>query len=155
MDSKDVAYIIGILLTFLLGVWNLVQSYRATRKSSFINTVTSERVKWIEKLRRDISRFLSFFSETGEKLLEQKVPQEIDRLRHVIRLRLNPDGEQDRKIEKLIAEIPTLADILQQQRLSRALEELTVATQKLLKEEWDKVKIEAEYGNIKDKRNHE
>jgi len=154
MDTKDVAYTISIFLTFLLGVWNLVQSYRATRKTTFINTVTSQRVKWIEQLRQDVSSFSGLtrtwcFSDLEGKPHEHDILKEIDRLRHVIRLRLNPDGAHDRKIERLIADIPNLTHISQRDQLRTALEDLTVTTQKLLKEEWEKVKSEAEHGNLK------
>jgi len=57
METKDIVYALSIFLTFLIGVWNLVLNYRTTRKTSFINTVTSQRVKWIEQLRQDISSF--------------------------------------------------------------------------------------------------
>ncbi len=53
----DVFLSLGVILTFLLGVWNIVNNYRTSRRTSFINTVTSERVKWIEKLRENISTF--------------------------------------------------------------------------------------------------
>ena len=45
METKDIVYATGILLTFLIGVWNLIFNYRTTRKTSFINIVTSQRVK--------------------------------------------------------------------------------------------------------------
>jgi hypothetical protein len=75
--------------------------------------------------------------------------KEIDRLRHVIRLRLNPAGPLDQRIEYLIDEIPKLTNITFRDRLTQALDELTTTTQKLLKEEWEKVKDEAERGNLK------
>lgn len=57
MDAKDIAYIVSILLTFLVGVWNLVLNYRNTRRTNYINTVTAQRVKWLEQIRQDISSF--------------------------------------------------------------------------------------------------
>ncbi len=160
METKDIVYAISILLTFLIGVWNLVLNYRTTRKTSFINTVTSQRVKWIEQLRQDIATFSGLtrtwcFSDLEGKPQEFEVLKEIDKLRHVIRLRLNPDPKEtlDRKIEQLIAEIPSLTHVSQHDKLRQALEELTTTSQKLLKQEWDKVKLEAEHGNLKkDKR---
>ena len=67
----------------------------------------------------------------------------------MIRLRLNPEENYDRRIEQLLAEIPELTDISKRDRLTQALEELTVTSQKLLKQEWEKVKLEAEQGNLK------
>jgi hypothetical protein len=154
MEGKDVVYVVSILLTFLLGAWNLVNNYRSTRRANFINTVTSQRVKWIEQLRQDISSFSGLthtwcFPVLQGKPQEYEVLKEIDRLRHVIRLRLNPAGTHDKRIELLIDTIPKLTDPSQREELTKALDDLTVTSQKLLKEEWNKVKLEAEYGNLK------
>ena len=154
MEAKDLVYALGILLTFALGVWNLVANYRGTRRTSFINTVTSQRVKWIEQLRQDISAYSGLtytwcFSDLAGKPEEYEVIREIDRLRHVIRLRLNPEGTYDQRIEHLIEEIPKYTDSSQRDMLTKALDELTTTTQLLLKEEWEKVKREAEDGNLK------
>ena len=53
------------------------------------------------------------------------------------------------EIEGLIAKIPQLTDISRRAELRAALDELTATTQRLLKEEWDKVKWESENGNLK------
>ena len=153
MEAKDVVYAVGIVLTFALGVWNLVVSYRNTRRASFINTVTSQRVKWIEQLRQDISSFSGLTytwcaSDLEGKPQELDMLKEIDRLRHVIRFRLNPEGTHDRRIEALIDEIPKYTHVIQREKLLKALNDLAVTTQLLLKEEWEKVKQEAEYGNL-------
>jgi hypothetical protein len=57
MEAKDYVLLIGVGVTLLLGVWNLIQGYRTTRKTSFINTVTSLRILWIEQLRQDVAKF--------------------------------------------------------------------------------------------------
>lgn len=153
MENKDYVYAAGIIVTLGLGVWNFVQGYRATRKASFINTVTSQRVKWIEQLRQDISAFSGLTHTWSASNLEgtakeTEVLQEIDRLRHVIRLRLNPDGTYDRKIASLIKRIPTLTHESKREELMEALEQLTTTTRALLKEEWEKVKAEAKDGDL-------
>lgn len=73
--------------------------------------------------------------------------KEIDRLRHVIRLRLNPAGVHDKVIERLVAEIPHYTDPSRQKDLVR----LTIATQALLKEEWEKVKQESRDGPLSER----
>jgi len=154
MDAKDIAYIVSILLTFLVGVWNLVLNYRNTRRTNYINTVTAQRVKWLEQIRQDISSFCGItytwhYSDLADTPQEHDMLKEIDRLRHVIRLRLNPSGTHDKTIERLIAEIPKYTDISQRDKLQKSLEELTTTSQLLLKEEWEKVKREVEHGNLK------
>ena len=52
------------------------------------------------------------------------------------------------KFQSLIAEIPQLTHTTKQNELKAALENLTVTTQLLLKEEWEKVKQEAERGSL-------
>jgi hypothetical protein len=45
LETKNVIYGVGILLTFSFSMWNLIVNYRTTRKINFINTVTSQRIK--------------------------------------------------------------------------------------------------------------
>ncbi|MDR4499445.1 MAG: hypothetical protein MRK02_16230 [Candidatus Scalindua sp.] len=156
MESKDYIYLGGIIVTFGLGVWNFIQGHRTTRKASFINTVTSQRIKWIEQLRQDIAAFSGcthtwHMSNLKGTEKEVEILKEIDRLRHLIRLRLNPDGVHDRKITSLINEIPKLTHISKRDELMTALDQLTIATQEMLKEEWEKVKAEAKDGDLKEK----
>lgn len=141
----------GVLVTLGLGAWNAWNNYRIDKRSTFVNTVTSQRIKWIEQLRQDIGAFCGLTyhwssSDLGGEPGEAEVLKEIDRLRHVIRLRLNPLGEHDKTIEGLIDEIPRYTDPSQQKELGDALERMTRATQALLKEEWEKVKRESEHG---------
>jgi len=153
LEPKDIVYAISIMLTFAVGVWSLVLNYRNTRRTNFINTVTSQRVRWIEQLRQDISAFSGLTytwsaSNMEGKPQEYEMVNEIDRLRHVIRLRLNPAGTHDKRVEALLEEIPRYTDPSQSAKLSAALNDLTATTQFLLKEEWEKVKREAQRGNV-------
>jgi hypothetical protein len=83
------------------------------------------------------------------------VLKEIDKLRHLIRLQLNPDPESklERKIEDLIETIPELTDKSKRIQLKDSLNELIKTTQLLLKEEWEKVKAEAKRGDLKENEN--
>jgi hypothetical protein len=157
METKDIVYALGIGLTFILGVWNLVNSYLQTRKTSFINTVTKQRIEWIEQIRQDVSKFCGLthtwsFSRLEGKPGEQNVLLQIDHLRHVIKLRLNPDSPADKKIAALIDKIPDLTHETKHSELKKAIGELVSETQAMLKTEWEKVKEEAEKGNISRKR---
>lgn len=156
MDAKDWVLAAGVIATLGLGSWNAWMNARINRRSTFVNTVTSQRIKWIEQLRQDISAFAGLtyhwsHSELEGKPGEAEVVKEIDRLRHVIRLRLNPAGSHDRAIEALLAEIPHYTDPTRQKDLVNALERLTVATQALLKEEWEKVKRESKEGPLSER----
>jgi len=131
---KEAIYILGIFVTFLLGLWNLINNYRNSRRTSFINTVTSERVKWIEKLRQNISDFCGLtytwsLSKLKDAPEELDYVTKIDKLRYLIRLQLNPQGIHDRTIEKLIAEIPDLTHSSKIDTLKKSLDELIKTTQ--------------------------
>ena len=140
--------------------WELISNYRAARRTTFINTVTAERVKWIENLRTNISEFCgltytwcaSNIEGTEEK---NEILKKIDVLRHHIRLQLNPDPSAtlDREIEKLIAEVPYLTHQTQQDELKIAINNLIETSQTLLKEEWEKVKLESKRGDLKENEN--
>ena len=82
---------------------------------------------------------------------EKDILREIDQLRYVIRLRLNPDDAPDKKIAELVKLIPDLTDESNRNKPFQVLDELTKATQEMLKAEWEKVKTEAKDGDIKER----
>lgn len=160
MEPKDYIYIVSILATLVLGAWNAYNNHKNNKKTSFINTVTSERVKWLEKLRKNISDFCGL-THTWTRSKVQGTPEEIkilgeiDKLRYLIRLQLNPKTENnkpnaDKKIEDLISKIPDLTDSSMKDELDVAIHELIGISQTLLKNEWEKVKFEAKNGDLKD-----
>jgi len=57
MEPKDYVLGAGVLATFILGIWNAVANWRSSRRTAFINTVTTKRVKWLGTLREYISTF--------------------------------------------------------------------------------------------------
>jgi hypothetical protein len=156
IDAKDYVAFIGILVTLSLGVYNAVQNYRTSRRTTFINTVTSERVKWIEKLRQSISTFCGLahywrFSAIKGSEDERKKIEEIDKLRHLIVLQLNPRGPVDKEIQKLVGEVVSMSSrhhAVSDEDYRKHLDRLTAKTQELLKAEWDKVKQESLSGDL-------
>lgn len=157
MDIKDTIYVIGIAVTFVLGVWNFVQLRRSARRASFINTVTSQRIVWIERLRQDIGRFVGLTHHwirsvhSDDEKYHADLLKEIDTLRYIIRLRLNPDDTPDRRIAVLIKKIPDLTDNSKRDQLEAAIDDLVTQAQTMIKAEWEKVKAEAKDGDLKEK----
>jgi hypothetical protein len=156
MAGKDYVAFIGIIVTLSLGVYNVIQNYRTSRRTTFINTVTSERVKWIEKLRQSISTFCGLahywrFSTTKGSEDERKKIEEIDKLRHLIVLQLNPRGAVDKEIQKLVGEVVSMSSghhVVSDDEYRSHLDQLTAKTQELLKTEWEKVKDESVRGEL-------
>ncbi len=156
MEFKDIIYAIGIFVTLGLGVWNLIQGHKATRRASFINTVTSQRILWLEQLRQDVSKFVGLthsWTRISNKDEARKVEflKEIDQLRYLIRMRLNPSDQLDIDISTLVQAIPDLTCDSDRVELFKALDNLTIKTQTMLKAEWDKVKTESKDGDLHEK----
>ncbi len=155
-EGRDYVAFIGIAVTLLLGVYNAIQNYRTSRRTTFINTVTSERVKWIEKLRQSVSTFCGlahnwrFSTEKGSEDERRKI-EEIDKLRHLIVLQLNPNGKIDKEIEKMVGAIVSMSsghDNVDADKYRETMQALTRKTQELLKAEWEKVKEESIKGDL-------
>ncbi|KIU12917.1 hypothetical protein SC09_Contig17orf00034 [Bacillus subtilis] len=115
------------------------------------------------KIRDLMSEFLSITRYyEGKKLLEDKA-EYFERLYHLqsnIELHLNNTEKEDKDINEIVKEIIRLIKIVYNKNQDKISEqdalEITTQTQKLvekskvyLKNEWEKVKKEAEKGNIK------
>jgi len=160
VELKDYFYAFGIIATAVVSIWNIINHYKVNKRTSFINTVTSERVKWLDKLRHNISSFCGLthtwtMSNIQGKPEEYELISELDKLRYQIRLQLNPKIENnepnpDKKIEELIARIPDLTHESKHAELKEAVNDLILTSQVLLKEEWEKIKAEAKKGDLKE-----
>lgn len=154
METKDVVYTVGILVTFSIGLINSVNNIYINRRTTYINSVTTERVKWINALRESISKFAGLtynwvISDVKEGSDESKeILKEIDQLRILIQLQLNPAEELSQKIIKWIDTVSNSTHEYQKEQLKENLAGMVTDVQKLLREEWDKVKDEAEKGRL-------
>lgn len=152
MDWKNIIALTGVLLTFLLGLYNLRVNRALKNRTHFVGTITSERIKWLEKIRVDISRFSGLTNfwvkslRNTESEESKDVLKEIDVLRVMIKLRLNPEGIHDKEIMKLLDSIPQYTNQTDLSKITRQLDQLTIHSQKLLKEEWERVKTESTKG---------
>lgn len=153
MSTTEIVTLIGIGLTFFIGVFNLIITFRNVRKTTFINSVTSSRIKYIQDLRESISKFCALaysYNNRVYKLPKEevwKLHKEADNLKFLIRLYLNPEDEYwDNKIISLIDQIMIKSD----KDPSEPISELVEITQYLLKLEWEGAKRESEVGIIPD-----
>ncbi|MCG9559869.1 hypothetical protein [Vibrio kanaloae] len=153
VEFKDYAYSIGIILTFVIGLIN----YRNNKKTSYINSVTAERVKWINILRENVSKYTGLtyhwvVSEIDPDSKESKeIIRELDQLNMLIRLQINPKEDLGKKVIAHLDKIPDLTHKSYEAELKSKLHEMVKDVQELLKEEWDKVKDEAENGRLPQK----
>jgi len=152
----NLLYLIGISLTFLVGVANIFLTLRNSKKTTFINSVTASRIRYIQDIRNRISEFCGLvysynltyttshsLAATPEKIFE--LQREFDKLKYLIKLHLNPeDTYWDDKILKLLDEIIALTDKDPKEKI----DELITITQFLLKLEWEGAKLESENGSL-------
>jgi len=154
MESKDALTLLGIVLTFAVTVVNLIYTIINNRKTAFVNTVTTSRLKWIESLRDKVSTFISV---TVRLLNQERVSREQqdlnallrerDTLMHQIILHLNPNDTEDQAIRSSVEQVKQLTDQGEYTPdLQQLLLELRNATQVYLKKEWTRVKRESKSG---------
>lgn len=155
MEAKDVLTAVGVLVTLLLGCWNFFENRVAAKRMRFINTVTNQRVIWIEQLRQDLATYIGLAGSMahegdGGADVQRKERNELNRLRNVIALRLNPGSPIDQEIAELLDRIFKSAYAHEVSfQVGRDLDELTNKSQALIKAEWEKVKDEAVSGRLK------
>jgi len=93
-----------------------------------------------------------FTTQHGSEDQRQKIA-EIDKLRHLIVLQLNPRGKIDSEIEELVGKVVSMSSghlATGDDEYRKTLRLLTHKTQELLKAEWEKVNEESLRGNISD-----
>jgi len=150
MEAKDLIAIIGIGLTFFVSAANFLYSWRNNKRTSFVNTVTTSRLKWIDSLRDKVCEFIAVTHRLDDPnlRLENKDVSSLllqrDTLLHEIVLHLNPHDSEDGKIREVVSRVRQLSDATTASLgLSDALLELRDATGEYLKKEWNRVKRES------------
>ncbi len=86
------AFIAAIVALIVSGI-NFYGNITVNKRINYINTVTSERVKWLDKLRNNISEFCGLTHYWTRSSIDDKkksnVLERIDKLRYLIPLQLN------------------------------------------------------------------
>jgi hypothetical protein len=152
METKDILLQAGVIVTFVLGLVNLYFNLRSAKRTAFINTVTSERVKWIAKIRQNVSTLCALCEQWMLHPNHQPVPdlhRQIQQVKNEIRLQLNPRDSEDQKIEGLLARFPSWTISMTPEAYRELQGDFVTAIQEMLKREWDKVKDEALLGDLR------
>lgn len=112
-DNKDAITSLGILLTLIVSCISLYFSIRNNKAVHYVNAVTKSRVEWIDKLRNNVSRFISLTDVkeltvkflTPKEMLNNNFENNLKELNQVgseILLMLNYSDEFDKKIMEMI-----------------------------------------------------
>jgi hypothetical protein len=148
MGSSDAVAITGIAVTFLVSVANLIYSLRSNTRTTFVNTVSASRLKWIDSLRDKVSEYMAVSSLLAGSAQgpedERSLQLQRDTLLHEIVLHLNPRDKEDQRIRTLADHVYELTvNRGTASALPKALIELRDATGEFLKKEWNRVKEES------------
>lgn len=152
LSAKDFFLQIGVAVTLLLGLVNLYFTLKAGKRATFINTVTSERVKWIAKVRHNVSTLGALCDQWMMHRPQDdrgELKFKIEQLKNEILLQLNPEDPTDQEIAALIARLPSWRVSMGIDQYYEIQAELVSATQRMLKREWDKVKSESVDGDLR------
>ncbi len=149
-DAKDAFAIIVAIIALVGVIISASISLFVSRRSNYLNAVTAERSKWIDKLRVNVSNLIAqahvldvelYRSDefSGSKDYDAAVKELVSTMTFV-RLQLNPNGKIDANIILLLGAIQNHVG----EQDYHNLESLFVRhMQFLLKEEWEQVKYEA------------
>ncbi|MBD8469580.1 hypothetical protein [Sphingomonas sp. CFBP 8765] len=152
--------VIVALIALVGALAGVLTSYLVAGRTVYINSITAERSKWIEKLRTNIAAHSGLLAELSFTLHGQKVVKnegsgmaslvvnvltKINNSAAIIQLQLNPWNEIDKNILSLIESI-VIRDGTDHNLVDEADKLLIAHSQWLLKAEWEKVKYEAHGG---------
>jgi hypothetical protein len=147
MDAKDLISLVGILVTLIVSSMTLAYSLWSNKRSFFLNTVTSSRLKWIDSLRDEVAEFIAVttrIAKGGAGEDTAALAMQRDTLLHQIVLHLNPYDSEDRQIQAFAERAKEFTDSGGcRDEVAKALLELRGATGDYLKKEWTRVKRES------------
>ena len=149
METKDIITLIGIIVSLIIGLTSIYIGIKNSKKTIFINSVTSLRTKWIETIRNTIVEYCSlanqipFYSQRAEK------EARLEELNFLIKLQLNRNDPFDSQIIEIVDSILKIIKLTcDVEEIKLETKKLINITQDLLKLEWEGVKEESRKGNL-------
>ena len=152
-ETTHLVTIIGFFFSFIVGAAGLWIGIRNSRKTTFINSVTSSRIEYIQRIRNSVSQFCGLvYAYHGNALKTGtpeafKIQKQYDNLKYLIELHFNIEDKYfDKEILSMIKEIRDIKDGTQIGEVEKKIEPLILIMQYLLKLEWEGVKLESQKG---------
>ena len=154
MDGELLKAIITAGAAFTGAILAGWMTQRTSRKTLFVNTVTTERAAWRSDLRTLTAELVTLAHAAVEKPAETLA--DFHERRVGIRLRVNPKGGREHPLDQaIIASLAALPDLLRpasgashRALVLAELERLETSVQILLEQEGDKCKHEARTGKL-------
>ena len=141
MDSALIGLIgglIGSLITLIIGLLTTRFSYN----NLFADTVSKSRNNWINIWRDELSNFLAIADMLRHETTTKKACNEYHIAKNKIIMRLNLNEKRHQEVYLLINKI-AYEEPLGDDDYKVAKEALMAVSRDLLKEEWERVKLEA------------
>lgn len=102
METEEIT-LIGVILTFIIGLSNIITTLRQSNKNAFINTITIARKEYLIALRKTVTEFCTMAITRNEDKTE------LIGLSYQLKMFMNPasypncwDGEAIKMIDKII-----------------------------------------------------
>lgn len=156
--TENIVALIGIGITLIISIITLIFSVLSSKKTIYVNTVTTLRSKWLDQMKSDLSEFIALISDSiinNRNIYEPKemnLKYDLERIYRKIELNINPNDEYDRKLISMIKNITRNYDCgAKNQRIKENIEELVLYTQKITKLEWEGIKLESINGVVSKK----
>jgi hypothetical protein len=161
-----VTTLIASLLACFISIWNIIATRGTANKNSYINSVTSARLKYIDGAKKMVSDYCGMVKSLtlSPAILATATPtpstadllQKIDSLRYYICFQLNYKDRFDQLFMIKLKNIANLASphMLQMNQQEQELQDIAHLMQAWVKCEWEGIKLESMYGVLpKDQKN--
>jgi hypothetical protein len=147
-EIRDIVTIASVAVAFIGVIYSVINSKRTV----YINAVTTSRIRYMDNLRDHVSRFcgltLRLCKIEMEPKKRQKLIEEVNRLRYVIKLHLNRTKEIDLRLIDALDKISQQNHTSQSVELEKELNMIILLTQDVLSLEWSGIKEEAVKGRL-------
>jgi len=144
IDLATLVALITALTALLTGIYSIIHS----RRTTYINAVTTARLKYIENLRNYVSEFCGLVLANINSI---ELNEKIDRLRFTIKLHLNRKNDFDIKVLEQLDKIPNFTSQDKKDELHSNLTQLTNLMQDIFALEWEGIRLEATSGKPSEK----
>lgn len=151
--SAIISALVALVICIITGMFNRWQTYK--------QIITSERIRWVNDLRKDSAEFITIASKINLLMSNNKSSQQVDekeihetviqaRNKYLmIKLRMNPQGDKENNIIRQCEELISILiyganNETCNNMMTETIENLTEDFQLFFKNEWERSKEEAE-----------
>jgi hypothetical protein len=116
--------------------------FKQNDKSNQLKYITEERQKWRERIRELSVEFLTKELHIDNSTIVNPNIKELNKIRHQVAVRLNPNDEEDEKLLELMSDYITSFKTSNYVDLEKKSNEIQNSFAELLKHDWDRAKAE-------------